>query len=89
MNYENINNEILRFNFQKQNLFCMLGLYLFSLSSNIFGYTAYLFLESFGFVEQKIIAWNGQGLFWFLILFFGFYLGNNLQVQKHCIVLQD
>ena len=69
MNYENINNEILRFNFQKQNLFCMLGLYLFSLSSNIFGYTAYLFLESFGFVEQKIIAWNGQGLFWFLILF--------------------
>ena len=34
-------------------------------------YTAYLFLESFGFVEQKIIAWNGQGLFWFLILFFG------------------
>ena len=71
MNYENINNEFSSFSFQKQNLFCMLGLYLFSLSSNIFGYTAYLFLESFGFVEQKIIAWNGQGLFWFLILFFG------------------
>ena len=69
MNYENKNNEFLSFNFRKQNLFCMLGLYLFSLSSNILGYTAYLFLESFGFVEQKIITWNGQVLFWFLILF--------------------
>jgi len=46
-----------------------LGLYLFTLSSNIFGYTAYIFLESFGLVEQKIISWNGQGLFWFTILF--------------------
>ncbi len=69
MNYENINNEFSSFSFQKQNLFCMLGLYLFSLGSNILGYSAYLFLESFGLVEQKIISWNGQGLFWFLILF--------------------
>tara|TARA_B100000886_G_scaffold314374_1_gene251621 strand:- start:297 stop:839 length:543 start_codon:yes stop_codon:yes gene_type:complete len=69
MNYQNFNNEITSFSFQKQNLFCMLGLYLFTLSSNIFGYTAYIFLESFGLVEQKIISWNGQGLFWFTILF--------------------
>tara|TARA_X000000950_G_scaffold276395_1_gene364235 strand:- start:2391 stop:2933 length:543 start_codon:yes stop_codon:yes gene_type:complete len=69
MNYENINNEFSSFSFQKQNLFCMLGLYLFSLGSNILGYSAYLFLESFGLVDQKIISWNGQGLFWFLILF--------------------
>mgnify|MGYP007000457893 len=62
-------NEFSSFSFQKQNLFCMLGLYLFTLSSNIFGYTAYIFLESFGLVEQKILSWNGQGLFWFTILF--------------------
>ncbi len=69
MKYQNLNNEISSFSFQKQNLFCMLGLYFFSLGSSILGYSAYLFLESFGLVQQKIISWNGQGLFWFLILF--------------------
>ncbi len=69
MKYQNINNEISSLSFQKQNLFSMLGLYFFSLGSSILGYSAYLFLESFGLVQQKIISWNGQGLFWFLILF--------------------
>ena len=69
MKYQNINNEISSFSFQKLNLFCMLGLYFFSLGTGILGYAAYLFLESFGLVQQKVITWNGQGLFWFLILF--------------------
>ena len=69
MKYQNVNNEISSFSFQKQNLYSMLGLYFFSLGSSILGYSAYLFLESFGFVQQKIITWNGQGLFWFLVLF--------------------
>jgi hypothetical protein len=34
------------------------------------GFSFYLLLESIGFVESRIISWNGQGLFWFFILFF-------------------
>jgi RsiW-degrading membrane proteinase PrsW (M82 family) len=28
-------------------------------------------MESIGRVDSKVITWNGQGLFWFLILFLG------------------
>jgi len=40
------------------------------LGSLIGGFSFYLLLESTGFVDSRIISWNGQGLFWFFILFF-------------------
>ena len=56
--------------FQVKNFYSILGLYIFSLGSLVGGFSFYLFLESTGFIESRIISWNGQGLFWFLILFF-------------------
>ena len=56
--------------FQAKNFYSILGLYIFSLGSLLGGFSLYLLLESTGFVESKIISWSGQGLFWFLILFF-------------------
>ena len=56
--------------FQAKNFYSILGLYIFSLGSLVGGFSIYLLLESTGFVDTKIISWNGQGLFWFLILFF-------------------
>tara|TARA_B000000477_G_C6079862_1_gene222654 strand:- start:470 stop:1006 length:537 start_codon:yes stop_codon:yes gene_type:complete len=55
--------------FQAKNFYSILGLYIFSLGTLVGGFSFYLFLEATGFVESKIITWNGQGLFWFLILF--------------------
>ena len=40
------------------------------MGSLVGGFSFYLLLESTGFIESRIISWNGQGLFWFLILFF-------------------
>ena len=62
MNYENIN-------FQKKHMYSVFGLYLFSLGSIYLGYSVYLLMESIGIIEQQVITWNAQGLFWFLILF--------------------
>ena len=56
--------------FQAKNFYSILGLYIFSLGSLVGGFSFYLLLESTGYVDSKIISWNGQGLFWFLILFF-------------------
>jgi hypothetical protein len=56
--------------FQLKNFYSILGLYIFSLGSLLGGFSFYLLLESTGFIDSKIITWNGQGLFWFLILFF-------------------
>ena len=56
--------------FQTKNFYSILGLYIFSLGSLLGGFSLYLLLESTGFVDSKIISWTGQGLFWFLILFF-------------------
>ena len=56
--------------FQAKNFYSILGLYIFSLGSLVGGFSFYLLLESTGFVDSKIISWSGQGLFWFLILFF-------------------
>jgi hypothetical protein len=56
--------------FQAKNFYSILGLYIFSLGSLVGGFSFYLLLESTGFVDSRIISWNGQGLFWFLILFF-------------------
>ena len=56
--------------FQAKNFYSILGLYIFSLGSLVGGFSFYLLLESTGFVDSRIISWNGQGLFWVLILFF-------------------
>ena len=69
MNYQNLNQEISRLNFQKKYFFSIFGLYLFSLGTTILGYSIYLLLESVGIVEKSVTTWNAQGLFWFLILF--------------------
>ena len=69
MNYQNLNQEISRLNFQKKYFFSIFGLYLFSLGTTILGYSIYLLLESVGIVEKSVTTWNAQGLFWFLSLF--------------------
>ena len=47
--------------FQTKNFYSILGLYIFSLGSLVGGFSFYLLLESIGFVDSKIISWNGQG----------------------------
>ena len=69
MNFENINNPLMKFSFEKKYFYSIFGLYLFSLGSLVLGYSVYLLLESTGVVEKNVITWNAQGLFWFLILF--------------------
>lgn len=70
MNYQNQKISNLNLGFEVKNFYSILGLYIFSLGSLIGGFSVYLLLESIGAVDQKIIEWNGQGLFWVLILFF-------------------
>ena len=70
MQYQNQKISNLNLGFQARNFYSILGLYIFSLGSLIGGFSFYLLLESTGLVELKIISWNGQGMFWFLILFF-------------------
>ena len=69
MQYQGMSSEF-RFKFESKNFLSILGLYFFSLGTSISGYSVYLLLESIGLIDRKIITWNGQGLFWFLILFF-------------------
>jgi len=69
MQYQKLPNE-LNFRFESKNFLSIFGLYLFSLGAVLLGYSLYLLLESVGTVERIIISWTGQGLFWFLILFF-------------------
>ena len=64
-----MNNQISGISLEKKYFLSIIGLYLFSLGSVISGYSIYIFLESFGIVEKSVIAWNGQGLFWFVLLF--------------------
>lgn len=71
MNYQSKKISKLNLGFELRNFYSMLGLYIFSLGSLLSGFSIYLLLESTGRVDSKIIAWNGQGLFWFLILFLG------------------
>jgi len=70
MQNQSINRSELSLKFESRNFFSIFGLYLFSLGAVISGYSLYLLLEAVGQVERKIISWNGEGLFWFLILFF-------------------
>ena len=69
MNYENLNNPIMKFSFEKKYFYSIFGLYLFSLGSLVLGYSFYLLLQSTDLIERNTITWNAQGLFWFLILF--------------------
>lgn len=64
-----MNNQISGISLEKKYFLSIIGLYLFSLGSVISGYSIYIFLESFGIVEKSVITWNGQGLFWFVLLF--------------------
>lgn len=68
MNYQSQKISNLNLGFESKNFYSILGLYIFSLGSLVGGYAFYLLLESTGIVDTKVIAWNGQGLFWFLIL---------------------
>ncbi len=70
MQYQNKNISELRFSFESKNFYSIFGLYLFSLGAVISGYSVYLLLEAVDRVDRNIITWSGEGLFWFLILFF-------------------
>jgi hypothetical protein len=69
MQYQNVSSEF-RFKFESKNFLSILGLYFFSLGTSLSGYSIYLLLEAIGTIDRKVITWSGQGLFWFLILFF-------------------
>ena len=70
MQYQRIGSSNINFRLESKNFFSIFGLYLFSLGAGISGYSLYLLLEVIGRVDRNIITWNGQGLFWTLILFF-------------------
>jgi hypothetical protein len=70
MKYQSQKISNLNLGFESKNFYSILGLYLFSLGSLVGGFSIYLLCESIGIIEPKVIAWNGQGLFWFSILFF-------------------
>ena len=48
----------------------VLGLYCFVLGTSLLGFSIYLFLESSGIVNEALISWSGQGLFWSFITLF-------------------
>ena len=54
----------------KSQVFSVIGLYCFVLGTSLLGFSIYLFLESSGFVEQALVNWSGQGLFWSFITLF-------------------
>ena len=70
MRYETLNNEINNISFDKKYFVRIFGLYFFTLGTILLGYSTYLLLEGVGIVQSTITTWNGQSLFWFLIIFF-------------------
>ena len=54
----------------RSQVFSVVGLYCFVLGTSLLGFSIYLFLESSGFVQQALINWSGQGLFWSFITLF-------------------
>tara|TARA_B100001123_G_scaffold328131_1_gene369179 strand:+ start:334 stop:873 length:540 start_codon:yes stop_codon:yes gene_type:complete len=46
------------------------AIFLASFSSSLLGYSAYLFLEAFSFVDSKYSSWSGEALMWGFVLFF-------------------
>tara|TARA_B100000941_G_scaffold47053_1_gene29396 strand:+ start:263 stop:805 length:543 start_codon:yes stop_codon:yes gene_type:complete len=69
MNYQNFNSGLSTIRIEKKHFLSISSLYLFSLGTSLLGYSVYLLFESIGLIEQTIITWSAQGLFWFLILF--------------------
>ena len=77
MQYELSNLRKNNISLSRNQIFPIIGLYFFVLGTSMLGFSVYLFLESAGLVEQTLINWNGQGLFWSFITFFAsllFYL---------------
>ena len=70
MQYELSNLRKNNISLSRNQIFPIIGLYFFVLGTSLLGFSVYLFLESAGFVEQKLINWNGQGLFWSFITLF-------------------
>ena len=69
MNFQNQKISNLNLGFEAKNFYSILGLYVLSLGSLIGGFSLYLLLEATGTVDPVLIVWNGQGFYWFLILF--------------------
>ena len=53
-----------------KNIFNIVSVFLLSFASSLLGYSGYLFLEAFSFIERKYSTWSGEALMWGLILFF-------------------
>ena len=70
MQYELSNLRKNNISLSRNQIFPIIGLYFFVLGTSLLGFSVYLFLESAGLVEQTLINWNGQGLFWSFITFF-------------------
>ena len=69
----------------KSQVFSVIGLYCFVLGTSLLGFSIYLFLESSGFVEQALINWSGQGLFWsFITLFISLFV---FFIPIHCYII--
>lgn len=68
MQYEEI--KLGKNNISLNKIFPVIGLYFFVLGTSLLGLSVYLFLESSGIVEQALINWSGQGLFWSFITLF-------------------
>ena len=54
----------------RKQIISVLGLYCFVLGTSLLGFSVYLFLESSGIVNEVLISWSGQGLFWSFITLF-------------------
>ena len=54
----------------RSQIMSVLGLYCFVLGTSLLGFSVYLFLESSGIVNEVLISWSGQGLFWSFITLF-------------------
>ncbi len=54
----------------RSQIISVLGLYCFVLGASLLGFSVYLFLESSGMVNEVLISWSGQGLFWSFITLF-------------------
>ena len=73
MQYEEI--KLGKNNISLNKIFPVIGLYFFVLGTSLLGLSVYLFLESSGIVEQALINWSGQGLFWsFITLFISLFI---------------
>ena len=68
MNNE-LNKSSLNLSLNRNQIFSIFGLYLFSFGTTLLGFGIYLTLESLGSVEKNYINWSGQGLFWTMITF--------------------